>query len=118
PPPARTRPAAPGIPSQLGVVFAAPERDWHGRAGWNVELLYCRADAAALGGRGAEEPRTDLPDPRWPRAQAGFRVYRDWLAVVNRYGSTAGRPIFISATNTFVADAGVPPAQNYPAGWL
>jgi hypothetical protein len=301
-PPARTRPAAPGIPSQLGVVFAAPERDWHGRAGWNVELLYCRADdgrrwgihgladavartstaglrtlvrvaydvgqsipptddqvaltgyldcleraarddrlqdvygyvigsgfnsagenrlgrpvtarwyarvlngyglapgrgdtvlervraanprvrvlvgpvtpwatdqagelpdpsgapwldymntlvaaldeaararaaagvglaipdgfavqapgrvdAPALGGRGAEEPRTDLPDPRWPRAQAGFRVYRDWLAVVNRYGSTAGRPIYISATNTFVADVGVPPAQNYPAGWL
>ena len=77
-----------------------------------------RVDAPALGGRGAEEPRTDLPDPRWPRAQAGFRVYRDWLAVVNRYGSTAGRPIFISATNTFVADAGVPPAQNYPAGWL
>jgi hypothetical protein len=301
-PDARTRPAPPGIPTQLGVVFAAPGRDWHGRAGWSVELLYCRAadgqrwgqhgladtvagasraglrtlvrvaydvgqsippaddqvalagfldcleraarddrlqgvygyvigsgfntaaenrlgapvtarwyarvfngyglapgrgdtvverlraanprarvlvgpvtpwatdqagelpdpsgapwldymntlvaaldeaararaaagvaltapdgfavqapgrvDAPALGGRGAEEPRTDLPDPRWPGAQAGFRVYRDWLAIVNRHGSTAGRPLYITATNTFVADAGVPPAQNYPAGWL
>lgn len=28
------------IPTKLGVVFANPQRDWYGRAGWDVELTY------------------------------------------------------------------------------
>lgn len=27
-------------PTKLGVVFADPARDWHGRSGWTVELTY------------------------------------------------------------------------------
>ncbi len=30
------------IPTKLGVVFANPDRDWHGRGGWDVELTYTR----------------------------------------------------------------------------
>ncbi|MBN1583000.1 MAG: hypothetical protein JXA89_19990, partial [Anaerolineae bacterium] len=30
------------LPTKLGVVFADPERDWHGRSGWDVELTYAR----------------------------------------------------------------------------
>jgi len=36
PPAAQTNP----LPTKLGLVFANPERDWHGRSGWNVELTY------------------------------------------------------------------------------
>jgi len=28
------------VPTKLGVVFADPDRDWHGRSGWDVELTY------------------------------------------------------------------------------
>lgn len=28
------------IPTKLGVVFVNPERDWHNRAGWVVDLTY------------------------------------------------------------------------------
>ena len=28
------------VPTKLGVVFANPERDWHNRSGWVVELTY------------------------------------------------------------------------------
>lgn len=66
----------------------------------------------------AREPRLDLRRREWNGAQAGFRVYRDWLAIVNAYPTTRGLPVFISATNTFAPDTQVPPAQNYPKGWL
>ena len=38
------RPHAPAgrLPTKLGVVLANPERDWHGRSGWDVELTYAR----------------------------------------------------------------------------
>lgn len=66
----------------------------------------------------AREPATDLHRPEWRAAQAGFRVYRDWLNIINRYATTGGRPVYITSTNTWTSDVQVPPAQNYPAGWF
>jgi hypothetical protein len=66
----------------------------------------------------AQEPRLDLSRAEWAGAQAGFWVYRDWLAIVNAYPTTRGLPVYITSTNTFAPDQGIPPAQNYPQGWL
>lgn len=78
-----------------------------------------RPEAAQRAGRdGAEEPRLDLRRVEWGGAQAGFRIYRDWLAIINAYPTTRGLPVYITSTNTFAPDEGVPPAQNYPPGWL
>ncbi len=66
----------------------------------------------------ADEPRTPLPRAAWGGAQAGFQVYRDWVAIINTYRHTRGMPVFITSTNTFAPDEGVPPAENYPRGWL
>ncbi|MCX7851159.1 MAG: hypothetical protein RMN53_07465 [Anaerolineae bacterium] len=71
-----------------------------------------------VGDLGALEPRTDQRRPEWNGAQAGFRVYRDWLDIINAFPTTRGLPVFITSTNTFVAAEGVAPADNYPAGWL
>ena len=94
-----------------GIALAAPD-------GFAVQAPG-RPDAPELAGwGGAEEPRVDLPRADWGGAQAGFRVYRDWLAIINAYPSTRGLPVYITASNTFAPDEGVPPAQNYPRGWL
>ncbi len=78
-----------------------------------------RPNAPELQGRApAAEPRVDLKRAAWNGAQAGFRVYRDWLAIINAYPTTRGLPVFINATNTFTPDEGIVPAQNYPRGWL
>jgi hypothetical protein len=77
-----------------------------------------RIDAPELVARPAGEPASDLRRPEWGDAQAGFRVYRDWLAIINRYPSTRGLPAYISSTNTVSSAAPTPPAQQYPAGWL
>ncbi len=78
-----------------------------------------RPDAPELAGQErAHEPRIDLPRAEWGGAQAGFRVYQDWLAIVNAYAATRGLPVYITSTNTFAHDQGIPPAQNYPQGWL
>ena len=61
------------------------------------------------------EPAIDL---RRNGSQAGFRVYQDWLAIINAYPTTQGAPVYITASNTFIPSEGVPPAQNYPQGWL
>jgi hypothetical protein len=75
-------------------------------------------DAPALGEREkAQEPHRDLVHKDWGRAQAGFRVYRDWLAVINDYATTRSLPVYITSTNTFTRPD-IPPAQNYPPGWL
>jgi len=66
----------------------------------------------------ANEPHLDLTREAWGGAQAGFRVYRDWLAIINDYPSTRGLPVYISSANTFTPDTNTPPAQNYPKGWL
>jgi hypothetical protein len=75
-------------------------------------------DAPTLGERErAQEPHRDLGRAEWGTAQAGFRTYRDWLAVINAHESTRGLPVYISSTNTF-ARPDAPPAENYPPGWL
>lgn len=78
-----------------------------------------RPDAPEMAGRErALEPRVDLARMAWGGAQAGFRVYQDWLALINAYPTTRGLPVYIISTNTFDREAGIPPAQNYPRGWL
>ncbi|MCL4489700.1 MAG: hypothetical protein M1570_16470 [Chloroflexi bacterium] len=94
-----------------GVPFVAPD-------GFAVQAPG-RPDAPELSGQPAsEEPRTDVHRQGWGDSEAGFRVYRDWLAIVNSYPSTRGLPLYITSTNTFAPDDNVPPAQNYPPGWL
>lgn len=97
--------------SAAGIPLAAPD-------GFDVQAPG-RPDALELADRArASEPRADLPRAAWGGAQAGFRVYRDWLAIINAYPTTQGLPVYIISTNTFDREAGIPPAQNYPRGWL
>lgn len=78
-----------------------------------------RPASPELAGRpAAEEPRLDLQRAGWNGAQAGFRVYQDWLGVINAYSTTTNLPVYITSANTFAPDEGTPPAQNYPRGWL
>lgn len=78
-----------------------------------------RPHAAALNpDQRAQEPRLDLHTPQWVDAQMGFRVYRDWLDIINSHDATRGLPLYITSTNTYTPDDPVPPAQNYPPGWL
>jgi hypothetical protein len=78
-----------------------------------------RPTAPELGAHSrADEPRFDLPRAAWNGAQAGFQVYQECLAIINRYPTTRGLPVYITSTNTFTPDDGIPPAQNYPRGWL
>ncbi len=66
----------------------------------------------------AQEPLLDIHLPELGEGQAGFRVYEDWLAIINSYPYTLGKPVYINAANTFDPLAGELPAENYPAGWL
>ncbi len=94
-----------------GIALAAPD-------GLAVQAPG-RPGAPELAGRGGEEePRLDLRRAAWGSAEAGFRVYRDWLEIANAYPSCRGLPVYITAANTYAPDEGVPPAQNYPRGWL
>jgi hypothetical protein len=77
-----------------------------------------RVDAPEVAARPAAEPGVALHRAEWGDAQAGFRVYRDWLAIINRYPTTRGLPAFITSTNIVTSDPQTPPAQSYPAGWL
>lgn len=78
-----------------------------------------RPDAPELGVHlRADEPLVDLPRAAWNGAQAGFRVYRDWIAIINDYPSMRGLPVYIISTNTYDRESEIPPAQNYPQGWL
>lgn len=77
-----------------------------------------RPGAPEVAGEPAREPATDLRQAGWGNAQAGFRVYRDWLAIINRYPTTRGLPAYITSTNTWTGGDATLPAQNYPAGWL
>jgi hypothetical protein len=64
------------------------------------------------------EPTTDVHTAQWDNAEYGFRVYRDWLTIINRYTTTQGSPVYITATNTYTPDTQIEPAQNYVDGWL
>lgn len=77
-----------------------------------------RIDAPSVAANPAAEPATDLHDAHWGGAEAGFRVYRDWLAIINRYSTTRGLPAYITSTNTITSADASPPTQNYPVGWL
>lgn len=69
-------------------------------------------------GERPSEPGIDLFSQRWDGAQIGFRVYQDWLAIINSTPATQGKPVYITASNTYGADHTGPPAANYPPGWL
>lgn len=76
-----------------------------------------RPEAARMAGyTEAEEPRLDLRGPEG--ARIGFQVLYDWLEILNAYPSTRGRPVYITSSNTYTPDEGIPPAHNYPRGWL
>lgn len=97
--------------SAAGIPLAAPD-------GFALHVPG-RPEAPELAGRDrAEEPRLDLRRAEWGDAQAGFRVYRDWLDIINAYPTTRGLPVYITSTNTFAPGEDTPPAQNYPQGWL
>lgn len=98
------------VKASAGIPFAAPD-------GFAVQTPG-RPEAPELGGYGYAEPQTDLSRPEWNGAQAGFRVYQEWLDIINAYPSTQGLPVYITSANTFIPAVGVPPAQNYPRGWL
>lgn len=70
----------------------------------------------------ALEPTLSMPRDEWNGAQAGFRLYAEWLDIINSYPTTAGTPAFIVSTNTFTPDMALSdattPAQTYPTGWL
>lgn len=99
------------VKSVVGFPLAAPD-------GFALHAPGRPEAAAALGRKGAEEPHLDLYRPEWGAAQAGFRVYRDWLAIINAYPSTRGLPAYVTSTNTYVPSGEASPAQNYPQGWL
>lgn len=78
-----------------------------------------RPDAPQLdAAQAADEPWIELHHADWKGAQSGFRIFQDWLAIINAHASTRGLPGYITAANTFADSAGAPPAQNYPPGWL
>ncbi len=95
----------------VGVAAAGPD-------GFDVQAPGSPDVPEMAGHLRADEPYTDLPRAAWGNAQAGFRVYKDWLEVINAYPTTRGMPVYVVSTNTYDRGAGIPPAQNYPKGWL
>jgi hypothetical protein len=94
-----------------GIPLAAPD-------GFDVQAPGL-PDAPEMAGQvRADEPRVSLRRDAWQGARVGFRVYRDWQDIINLYPTTQGLPIYIISTNTYDRAAEVPPAQNYPPGWL
>jgi hypothetical protein len=94
-----------------GVPLAAPD-------GFDVQAPG-RPDAPEMAGTlRAAEPATSLPRGLWGGAEAGFRIYKDWMAIINAYPTTRGLPVYIVSTNTYDRESETPPAQNYPQGWL
>lgn len=97
--------------SASGTPFAAPD-------GFAVQA-FGRPDLPQMVAYApADEPFLDLHQAEWGEAQMGFRVYRDWLAIINSHTTTANRPVYITAANTHNFERNTPPAQNYPPGWL
>lgn len=77
-----------------------------------------RIDMRATVADQRQEPARDQHIAKWGQAQMGFRVYRDWLTIINRYPTTRGLPAYITATNTVTDSPQSPPTQTYPTGWL
>jgi hypothetical protein len=99
------------VKAEAGIPLTAPD-------GFAIHASGHPEAPELAGQAGSEEPRIDLLRSEWGGAQAGFRVYKDWLAIVNAYPTTQGLPVYITTANTFVAAEGIPPSQNYPEGWL
>lgn len=96
---------------ERGISDAAPD-------GFAIQA-FGRVDAPELSAeQRAQEPFIDLHRDEWGEAQAGFRVYQDWLDIINQYEYTSGKPVYISASNTFDSNSGRFPTDNYPQGWL
>jgi hypothetical protein len=55
---------------------------------------------------------------RLGRRAGRFRIYRDWLENHQTVHDHPRAAVYIISTNTYDREAGVPPAQNYPPGWL
>lgn len=97
--------------SASGTPFAAPD-------GFAVQA-FGRPDLPQMAAHNpADEPFLDLHQAEWGKAQMGFRVYRDWLAIINSHPTTANQPVYITAANTHNFESNTPPAQSYPPGWL
>jgi hypothetical protein len=97
--------------AEAGIAWGAPD-------GFAIQAPG-RPLAPELDGiNGAEEPRHEIGRTEWNGAQAGFQIYREWITVIDRYANLQGLPVYIKSTNTYSPDEGVPPAQNYPQGWL
>lgn len=94
-----------------GIPLAAPD-------GFDVQAPGLPDAPELLGSLRADEPRADMRREAWNGARVGFGVYRDWLDIINAYPNTRGLPAYIISTNTYDREAGIPPAQNYPRGWL
>ncbi|MBN2007498.1 MAG: hypothetical protein JXA21_29400 [Anaerolineae bacterium] len=94
-----------------GIAFAAPD-------GFDIQAPGMPDAAEMAGTLRSDEPHTDLHRETWNGARIGFGVYRDWLDIINTYPTTRGLPVYIISTNTYDRDANIPPAQNYPKGWL
>ncbi|HOT91801.1 MAG TPA: hypothetical protein PLJ78_09935 [Anaerolineae bacterium] len=94
-----------------GIPLAAPD-------GFDVQAPGLPDAPEMAGTFRADEPRVDLHREAWDGARVGFGVYRDWLDIINAYPTTRGLPVYIISTNTYDREAGIPPAQNYPRGWL
>ncbi len=95
----------------LGIAHTAPD-------GFAIQAPG-RPDAAEFAGQlQPDEPHMDLSRPAWNGAQAGFKVYQDWISIINAYPHTRNLPVFITSTNTYAPDEKIAPADNYPRGWL
>ncbi len=96
--------------SKVGLPFAVPDGFAFQAPG--------RPGAPEVASQPAHEPSTDVKRATWGNAQAGFRIYQDWLRIINHYSTTQGKPAYITSTNTWTSDTQIPPEQNYPVGWL
>jgi hypothetical protein len=103
--------AAANAKMENGISAAAPD-------GFAIQA-FGRVEAPELSStQQAQEPLLALHRDEWGDAQAGFRIFEDWLDIINQYEYTTGKPVYINASNTFDSETGRFPAENYPAGWL
>jgi hypothetical protein len=94
---------------EIGIPLTAPD-------GFAISAHGYPDAPALLPAQPADEPRAALPLSDWNGAQAGFRIYTDWLGVINSYARFRGLPVYVTTNTSTTSD--VPPAQNYPRGWL
>jgi hypothetical protein len=99
------------IKNEVGLPLSAPD-------GFDIQAPGQPDALEMIGYLRHEEPEIDMGRESWNNARIGFRVYRDWLDIINSFPTTRGLPVYIISTNTFDRTSEIPPAQNYPQGWL